>query len=123
METLRMTKKEADQLCVIQQVVERKITGRVAGQRLLLSQRQIKRKVKRVRREGSAGIIHKLRGRKSNNNLGEEIRRKIREFLMEEKHTDFSAPFAAEKLEEKEGLQVSVSTIWKIQLEAGVRQK
>jgi transposase len=74
---LTMSKKEIDRLMIMRQVEENKITVEEAADILELSQRQIYRILRRIRAEGTKGIIHKLRGRKSNRGYPEEIKEKI----------------------------------------------
>ena len=57
---------ELKRLHVIQKVLERVIKQVEAAEILLLSGRQIRRIVKRIRTEGDRGIVHQSRGRPSN---------------------------------------------------------
>jgi len=74
---LTMSRKEIDRLIIITQVEENKITVLEAAELLVLSQRQIYRMLKRIRAEGTKGIIHRLRGRKSNRGYPKELKEKI----------------------------------------------
>ncbi|MFH1450235.1 MAG: helix-turn-helix domain-containing protein, partial [bacterium] len=56
-----MSKKEWARLKVVKKVIEKQMTQRKAAFILGLSERQIKRIVKRVWREGIGGIAHRSR--------------------------------------------------------------
>ncbi|MBU2462028.1 helix-turn-helix domain-containing protein [bacterium] len=53
-----MRVKEAKRLRVIEETIEKQITQRKAASILGLSERQVRRIVKKVAREGPTGIIH-----------------------------------------------------------------
>ena len=65
---------ELKRLHVIQKVLERVIKQVAAAEILSLSGRQIRRIVKRIRREGGSGILHKSRGRPSNRRIPHKIK-------------------------------------------------
>ena len=63
------------------------MSGQVeAADILSLSDRQIRRIIKRVRLEGDAGIIHKTRGRPSNRRLSKKIKEKATKLYRERSH-------------------------------------
>ena len=63
-----MSKRELKRLHVIQEVLRNNLKQVRASDIIKLSERQIRRVVKRVRKEGEAGIIHKSRGRPVHSN-------------------------------------------------------
>ena len=65
-EILRMTSRELRRLHLVRQYLEKEISQKEGSEVLGLSGRQFRRLVRRVREEGSAGIIHRSRGRPSN---------------------------------------------------------
>ena len=65
-ETVALSKRERDRLVVFRQVKEGKLKQKAAAQQLGLSQRWVKKLIKRVREEGDRGLAHRLRGRPSN---------------------------------------------------------
>ncbi len=69
--------KELRHLYVIRKVLDKEITQVKASEILSLSSRQIRRILKRVRREGDKGVIHKSRGRPSNRRIPDTIREKV----------------------------------------------
>ena len=69
-----MSMKELRRLQVIHQVMERKMTQGTASGLLELTDRQIRRIVKRVRELGEKGIAHRSRGKRSNRAIDETIK-------------------------------------------------
>ena len=63
---MALSKRERDRLVVFRQVKEGKLKQKAAAQQLGLSQRWVKKLIKRVREEGDRGLAHRLRGRPSN---------------------------------------------------------
>jgi len=87
-----------------------------AGEILHLGRRQIKRLLKRYRKEGAAGLISKHRGRKAANRLSESVKKQSLD-LLKTKYRGFGPTLAHEKLVEKEKLQLSVESVRKIMIE------
>jgi len=110
METFHMAKKELNQVSVFENLKNKKIKQREAAKILALSIRQIKRKLKKYRKFGVASLMHKNRGRPSNNRLDEKLIRKILE-LVRTKYVDFGPSFAAEKLEEIDKIKINSETL------------
>jgi transposase len=67
---------DRQKLKVISVVVEKKMKQWEAAEKLGISERQIRRLVKRYRKYGDEGLIHKLRGREASNKISKEIRDK-----------------------------------------------
>ena len=62
-EIFGMSNKEIDRLRVLYEVIEGKITQVIAGKKLKLSDRQIRRLVTQLKKEGTQAIISKKRGK------------------------------------------------------------
>jgi transposase len=77
---------------------------------LQLSERQIRRLVSKVRREGDVAVIHKLRGRPSNYRIDEELRKQVLEIYVE-RYQGFGPTFAAEKLWQERRIKVLPETL------------
>lgn len=114
-----MSTKELRRLHVIQQVVERKLTQVYAAQLLGLSDRQIRRLVRRVRVEGARGLGHRSRGRPSNRAIAPRRKAQILR-RYEARYHDFGPTLAAEKLAERDGITLSDETLRLWLLQAGV---
>jgi len=63
---LMLRQKDLRRLHVVHKVLEEGMTQREAAQLISLSERQIRRLVERIRREGDRGICHTARGKPSN---------------------------------------------------------
>ncbi len=83
---IMLSQRELKKLHVIRKVLEGVVKQIEAAEMLLLSDRQIRRLVKRVRIEGTTGITHKSRGKPSGRKLPMDIREKVIK-LYREKYT------------------------------------
>jgi len=100
-ETLRMSGKERSWLVELMQVLEGKETLKDASTKLGGSYRNAKRKLKRFRDEGAAGLCHRSRGRPSNRRIEPGVKAKMLE-IYEEQFSGWGPTLAAEKLLEIE---------------------
>ena len=107
---IMLSQKELKRLHIIQKVLNRVIKQAEAAEMLALSDRQIRRLIKRVRIEGDTGIVHKARGKPSGRRLPIKIKDKVIE-LYREKLKGFGPTLAAEKVFELEGIQISDETL------------
>ena len=113
---VEMSATELSRLEVIQRVSEKRMKQKEAGEILHLGTRQIKRLLKRYRKQGAAGLVSKHRGRKSNNHLAESVKKKALD-LLKTKYKGFGPTLAHEKLVEKEKLKLSDESVRKIMIE------
>ena len=116
---LTMSRGERERAYVVRQAVEKRVGQREAAERLGVCVRQFKRLVRRWKAEGDAGLVSRLRGRRSPNRLDEAVRERIGE-LLSEKYVGFGPTLAAEKLEELDELKVSAETVRRVQIELGL---
>jgi len=115
---IMMHQREVKRLHVIRKVLERVIKQVEAAEILSLSGRQIRRIVKRIRREGDRGIVHQSRGRPSNRRVADKVKDKVIR-LYRAQYKDFGPTLASEKLSERDGIGVSDETLRRWLLEAG----
>jgi len=101
---------ELKRIHVIQKVLEGIIKQVEAAKILSLSGRQIRRIVKRIRAEGSRGIIHRSRGRPSNRRIFHKIKEKVIS-LYRAQYKDFGPTLASEKLLERNGIGINDETL------------
>jgi transposase len=101
---------ELKRLHVIQKVLEGIIKQVEAAEILLLSGRQIRRIVKRIRSEGSRGIIHRSRGRPSNRRISDKIKERVIN-LYRTQYKGFGPTLASEKLLERNRIGISDETL------------
>jgi hypothetical protein len=104
------TQDELRALHVIRKAIDKIITQKDASETIYLSERQIRRKVKRIREEGDKGIIHRSRGVSSNRTTPDKIRSKVLA-LFKDKYPDFGPTLASEKLFERDKIKVNDETL------------
>lgn len=117
-----MSQKELKRLHVIRKVVEGSLTQVRATEIISLSERQIRRIVKRIEAEGDKGIQHRSRGKESNRRLPKKLVAKVVQ-LYQEKYQGFGPTLTAEKLLELDGIEVSKETVRTWLMDAGQWQK
>ena len=110
-ERIALSQRERDRLRVLHEVQQRHITQTEAGRRLQLSDRQVRRLLWRVRKQGDQAMVHGLRGHPSNRKLASGLEQKILA-RVGQRYADFGPTLAAEHLA-KEGLRVSRETLRK----------
>ena len=119
---IMMRQRDLKRLHVIRKVVEGSLTQKQAAEVVSLSERQIRRIIRRIEAEGDKGMQHRSRGRQSNRKLPKKLTEKVVR-LYQEKYQGFGPTLAAEKLLELEGIAVSKETLRTWLIEAGQWQK
>jgi len=109
-DVLRIKGRELNRLYVLKQVGERKLTQKQAGVLLGLTDRQVRRLVKRLLEEGERGICHRGRGRCSNRRICPKLKRRVLG-LYQRFYGGFGPTLAAEKLAERDGVLISKETL------------
>ena len=118
---ISMSQRERDVLKAMTLVVSGKRTQPEAAGLIGRSVRQVGRILTRLRAEGDSGVIHKLRGRPSNNRTDASVRMRAMK-LCRTSYAGFGPTLANEKLLE-EGIDVSVETLRGWMLAAGLWQQ
>lgn len=118
MDTFTMTNKELTKFQIIKELIKKKINGTTAAKKLNLSVRQIKRLKVAVRQLGIKGVIHKARGRVSNNRLPEETIKQALG-LISNHYSDFGPTLAQEKLKEIHKISISYETLRQLMIGKG----
>ena len=111
-----MRREELRRYQVIRKVLDEEINQQEAAEYIGLSDRQIRRIIKRVRVEGERGVIHRLRGQSGNRRI--KFKNKVLRFY-EKNYGGFGPRLASEKLEEREKVQVHEETLRLWLIEAG----
>lgn len=107
---LTMSQKEIERLKTLTRIKSGELTISNAAECLRISERHIYRILKRYSTEGDVGIIHRSRGRESNNRLPQTIYDRVLK-LYQEKYSDFGPTFFSEKLEFDHDIFVSRQTL------------
>lgn len=122
-EVITMSRRETNRNHVIRNVLEGRASVSEAAKALDLSSRQIRRLSARVRSEGARGVVHRLRGRPSNNQLDPELLEKALCALHEPLWDGFGPTFASEKLARYHRIDLSKETVRQLMLQTGAWQK
>jgi len=126
---LTMSATELSRLEVMQRLAEKRLSQKEAAEMLGVSVRQVKRLLKRYRRDGAGGMVSQQRGKVSNHQIRVEVKQKVLDFL-KGKYRGFGPTLACEKLVEVEGLKISDESVrqmmisealWKVRKERKVR--
>ena len=107
-----LSMEEARRSRIIHEIIKKRLKQKHAAEDLGISTRQVRRLVKKMKREGEIGLIHGLVNQKSNHSFSEEKDNKILE-LWENKYMqhDFNFTHFTNKLNEKEKIKVSVEKV------------
>jgi transposase len=115
---LRMSQKERDRLKVMAQVKAKKLGQQAAAEVLRLSVRQVRRLLRRYEEHGDAGLVHQMRGRRSNRRMESSVRDRA-VGLIGTHYRDYGPTLASEVLAAEHGIGVSRETVrhWMIEAE------
>jgi len=116
---IEMRIKELKRLKIIHEAIEKHITQKAAASMIGITERQIRRIIKAVRKEGDKGIIHKSRRKASNRRISEKIKDKILKLYKETYH-DFGPTLASEKLLQINNIKVSDESLRKWLIQEGI---
>lgn len=105
-----ISRQEIQRYQIIRKVLDRQINQQEASQVLRLSDRQVRRVVKRVRIEGESGVVHRSRGRPGNRSINVSFKDRILKFYRES-YEGFGPTLASEKLLERDGVKVNEETL------------
>lgn len=95
---------------LVNKIFDKSISQQEAADFLGISDRQVRRIVRRVRAEGERGVIHRLRGLKGCRRIPDNIRSRVLE-LYRQRYNGFGPTLASEKLLELDHLRVSDETL------------
>ena len=122
MGTISMSRKERKRLEAFSRVKLGGMTLVEASELLELSYRQTKRVWSRYQSEGDAGLVHRLRGRAPNRHSPEEVKQQSLT-LYRQRYADYGPTLAAECLAKEDGVKVSVTTLRRWLLQAGLLER
>jgi len=105
-----MSQKELRRVHMLRLAMEKQVRQREVAGWLGVTVRHVRRLIKRLRAEGEAGLVHRLRGQPSNRRYPSRL--KARVLALYAKHyEDFGPTLAAEKLAERHHLELSAETL------------
>src|SRR5207237_655184 len=120
-EMLMLSTKDRDRLKILHEVKRKHLTQRAAAQQLGVSDRWVRELLRRVKKEGDRGVVHRGRGRVSNRRLPESVRTKTLK-LVQAKYRDFGPTLACEYLAKNHQVEVSKETLRQWLIGAGLRR-
>src|ERR1700675_2979164 len=120
MERIGMSQEERDWLEWLKRARDKKMTQREAAERMGVSQRWVRKLLKRMKREGDGVVVHGLRGRASNRKIAPQLQAQAIEILKQPDWHDFGPTFASEQLAKRHGIELSDETLRGWMIEAGL---
>ena len=118
-DVVTMSKRELKRLAVVHKVLDRRLTQVKAAELLELSDRQVRRIIRRIEAGGDQAIIHGNRGKGSPSRMPEQHEGRIIG-IVEKRYYDFGPTFAAEKLFECEKIKVSKEKLRQLMISRGI---
>ena len=109
---LMMRPVELKRLELIKKAITKEITQLEVSEFLGVSQRQVRRIVRRVREMGIKGVVHQNRGKSNGRRINDGIKSKALR-VYGNRYKDFGATLASEKLAKHEGIKLSRETLRK----------
>jgi len=107
---IRMTQEELRRVSIVHQAMGGLITQKKAAEVIRISEREVRRLIKRVREEGDRGVIHRSRGKPSNRRIDDKLRNEVIE-IYNKRYWDFGPTLASEKLSELDKIDLDHDTL------------
>ena len=115
-----MTQQDRDRLVVLKQALKKLVQQSQAAQELGISARQVKRLLRRLRREGDKAVVHGLRGRPSQRKRSRTEREKIIRILSQDVYRGFGPTLASEYLAKRHQVEIGREALRQILIEGGL---
>lgn len=112
-----MSQEERDRLHWLKLARDKKITQKVAAERMAVSARWVRKLLRKLKRKGDGAVVHGLRKRPSNRKIAEAVRQRVIE-LVRSQYRDFGPTLASEYVSENYAIEVSKETLRKWMIEA-----
>ena len=120
MERIAMSQEERDWLDWLKRARDGKMTQREAAQRMAVSERWVRKLLRRMKQEGDAVVVHGLRGRPSNRKLPSDLQKQALALLQQPDWHDFGPTFAAQQLAQRHRIKVGKETLRGWMIGAGI---
>ena len=120
MERIEMGQEERDRLDWLKRAHDQTMTQREAAGRIGVSERWVRKLLRRMKREGDRVVVHGLRGRASNRKIAPQVQAQAIEILKQPEWHDFGPTFASEQLAKRHGIQLSDETLRRWMITAGL---
>jgi transposase len=106
-----MTQAERDRLVALKKAKKKLITQKQAAEEIGVTERQVRRLLRKLRRKGDRAVIHELRGRASNRKLPAKMEQRAMTVLSDPVYRGFGPTLAAEYLHKRHQITVSKETV------------
>jgi len=120
MERIAMSQEERDKLEWLKRAKDKVISQREAAERIGVSDRWVRKLLKRMKQRGDRVVVHGLRGRASNRKIPADARAWVLDILKQPEWHDFGPTFASEQLAQRHGVEVSDETLRGWMIDAGL---
>ena len=115
-----MTQAERDRLVALKKAKKKLITQKQAAEEIGVTERQVRRLLRKLKQKGDRAVIHELRGRPSNRKLAVELEQRAVAVLSDPVYGGFGPTLAAEYLHKKQEITVSKETLRHWMAKAGL---
>ena len=115
-----MTQADRDRLVALNKAKKKLITQKQAAEEIGVTQRQVRRLLRKLRHKGDRAVIHALRGRPSNRKLPAEVEHRAMVILSDPVYRGFGPTLAAEYLQKRHQITVSKETLRRWMAKAGL---
>ncbi len=114
-----MTQVERDRLVALKKAKKKLITQKQAAEEIGITERQVRRLLRKLKEKGDKAVVHALTGKPSNRKLEKATEQKAIQILSEPVYQGFGPTLACEYLRKKHDLEVSKETLrkWMVQAE------
>ena len=106
-----MTQAARDRLVALKKAKKKLITQKQAAEEIGVTERQVRRLLRKLRRKGDQAVIHELRGRTSNRKLSVEVEQRALTILSDPVYRGFGPTLASEYLNKLHQITVSKETL------------
>ncbi len=120
MERIEMSQQERDRLDWLKRARDGRTTQREAAERIGISERAVRKLLRRMKKQGDSVVVHGLRGRVSNRKIPSDTRMRAVGILRQPEWHDFGPTFASEQMAKRYGIKVSDETLRGWMIEAGL---
>ena len=119
MERIAMSQEERDKLEWLKRARDKGISQREAASKIGVSDRWVRKLLKRMKKQGDRVVVHGLRGRTSNRKITAKVQVRALEILQQPDGHDFGPTFASEQLAKWHGIELSDETLRRWMIQAG----
>jgi len=117
---LLMTQAERDRLVALKKAKKKLITQKQAAEEIGITERQVRRLLRKLRRKGDQAVIHELWGRASNRKLSSDVEQRAIAILSDPVYRGFGPTLASEYLHKLHQITVSKETLRHWMTQAGL---